>query len=301
MATSYLQNNQTRALFLKRRAIFKQVLNLSLALVLMFFDYHQKLDFLRNRIKDFSFPMFFFSQAPSHWAQVFSQYMQNQQAVLEKNERLSLQILTLEAKLHSLEIYKYHHQKIKNWLRVQDPGLKVLTTANILSIDTNSNRHIYILNKGQQGGVFEGQVAIDGKGVIGQIINVGTYTSALLLITDAKSAVPVINKRTGEHGIVSGMNKASELQMVNVPKTSHVLKDDVLMTSGLGLIYPFGIPLGHVTDVKNIPGDDFLQVIVRPLGDLHKNHLVILLESLKNIDIWREELQQRVEALESLE
>ena len=54
--------------------------------------------------------------------------------------------------------------------------------------------------------MFLGQPVLDAKGVMGQVIDVGPMTSTVLLISDAKSAVPVRNNRTGERAILVGTN-----------------------------------------------------------------------------------------------
>ena len=61
-------------------------------------------------------------------------------------------------------------------------------------------------------------------------------TSTVLLISDAASAVPVRNQRTGETAILAGTNKPEHLTLIYLPKTASVLKGDVLVTSGLGSV-----------------------------------------------------------------
>ena len=71
-----------------------------------------------------------------------------------------------------------------------------------------------------------------------------------MLISDAKSAVPVRNNRTGERAILVGNNNMSQLSLVNLPRTSSINQGDLLVTSGLGRLYPEGYPVGRVEDVK---------------------------------------------------
>ena len=167
-------------------------------------------------------------------------------------------------------------------------------------MEVNPNRHIYILDRGKIHHVFEGQVALDGKGLIGQVIELGAHTSSLLLISDAKCAVPVVNQRSGEHGIVVGQNNIQALQLVNIAKTGDVRIGDVFSTSGLGLVYPFGIPVGKVVAIENTPGEAFLKISVKPFANLNKHHMVMLLESHKDIDLWRQQMAERMHALEAL-
>jgi rod shape-determining protein MreC len=102
-------------------------------------------------------------------------------------------------------------------------------------------------------------------------------TSAVLLISDSKSAVPVSNNRTGERAILVGTNSIDQLSLINLPKTSSIHPGDILVTSGLGRRYPEGYPVGKVEKVNSIPGEDFVKVTVSPIALLNRNRLVLLI------------------------
>jgi len=153
--------------------------------------------------------------------------------------------------------------------------------AQILAVDTGNSRQIVVISKGSRDGVMQGQAVLDAKGVMGQVIHVGLMTSTVLLISDSKCAVPVINQRTGERGIVEGTNHIGHLALLNLPQTSLVTAGDLLVTSGLGGHYPEGYPVGFVEDIQNSTGDDFIKVSVTPIAWLNRSRLVLL--------IWPEE------------
>jgi rod shape-determining protein MreC len=102
-------------------------------------------------------------------------------------------------------------------------------------------------------------------------------TSTVLLISDSKSAVPVLNNRTGERAILVGTNSLDQLSLINLPKTASIHPGDVLVTSGLGGRYPEGYPVGKVEKVSSIPGEDFVKVMVSPIALLNRNRLVLLI------------------------
>lgn len=301
VATSYLQNNSSRELFINRRqAIFKQLLFLGLAVVLFVFDKHQFFNRVHQDLKSVSLSIQHVISYPERWFLVFSDYLENQHDLLLANQSLRQELLMTQTKMHQLEAFQKRFQELNAWVNSNDPMTRLAGTANMLSIEVNPNRHIYILDRGKKHHVFEGQVAIDGLGLIGQVIDVGTHTSSLLMITDAKCAVPVVNQRSGEHGVVMGQNDVLALQLVNVAKTSDVSVGDVLSTSGLGLVYPFGIPVGKVVAIENVPGEEFLKITVKPFANLNKHHMVMLLQSLKKINFWRQQLEERMKALEEI-
>jgi rod shape-determining protein MreC len=160
--------------------------------------------------------------------------------------------------------------------------------AQILAVDTTTARQLVVLNKGKRDKVYAGQPVLDAKGVMGQVVDVGLMTSTVLLISDSKSAVPVRNNRTGERAILSGINNLGQLSLINLPSTSSIAAGDLLVTSGLGGLYPEGYPVGRVEGVKNIPGDAFITVDVSPIALLNRNRLVLL--------IWPDKEQTKINA-----
>lgn len=299
MVTSYLQSDSSREIFLKRRrTFFRQLLNIGLAVALLYFDQRIEHNPIRNQLSTASSTFLMVTHKPLDWINYWINFADSQQDLVKDNQVLNSKILILEGQIHQLQILNYQNKKINQWVEQTDPTLKLAALANMISIEVNHNRHLYIINKGYKEGIFEGQVAIDGDGVIGQIIDVGKYTSTIMLVSDVKSAVPIINERTGEHGIVVGQNDFDTLLLLNVPKTHTLVRGDRLLTSGLGLVYPFGIPVGVVQNIENIPGEDFLKVTVVPSADLNKNHMVMLLQSLKNIEAWRQQLKARQARIE---
>ncbi len=299
MATSYLQNDYSRELFVKRRrAIVNQLLNIGLAVFLIVFDGKYHNNPLRQFLGSVTSTFHVVVHTPAQAFKSTHDFFRSQQELEIKNELLKLKVMELKTELHQVRARAHHHEIITGWLKASDEALQLSTLANILTIEVNSNRHIYLLDKGTKDGVFEGQVAVDGQGVVGQIIDVGLYTSTLLLISDSKCSVPIMNKSTGEHGVLVGDNKLEKLQLLNVPKTNGVKAGDMLITSGLGFIYPYGIPVGTVSAVKAIPGEDFLQVEVQPVASLNKYHMVILLKSFADIKKWQEQLKEREKIIE---
>lgn len=297
--TSYLQSDHSRQLFLdRRRNIVKHMFTFLLAIALMFFDIKHHQNPIRIFFGNISSTLQMMVTVPMDWMGKANQFVWGQQELQTKNQDLVQQVLNLQAKLQQKKLQVYQYEKLKKWLNFHESNLQFFDAANLLLIQVNPNRQIYVLDKGRENGVFEGQVAIDGQGVIGQIIDVGKYTSTLLLISDSKCAVPVINKRSGEHGVVVGNNKRDELQLLNMPKTIEIQVGDVLMTSGLGLVYPFGIPVGTVKSVSPIPGEDFLNVKIIPAASLNKHHMVILLKSYQDNKRWQTEMTQRLDVIE---
>jgi rod shape-determining protein MreC len=198
-------------------------------------------------------------------------------ALVQENMKLRYQQALLEAKLQHFLVLKAENSQLKALLRSTSESGAHAIAAQILDVEASQVRQLMVLDKGWRDGVREGQAVLDAKGVMGQIIDVGHMTSTVLLISDAKSAVPVRNHRTGEWAMLMGANQADNLVLLNLPQTSQIHRGDVLVTSGLGGHYPQGYPIGRVAQLRQVSGEPFIQVAVRPIARLNQSHLVLVL------------------------
>ena len=192
---------------------------------------------------------------------------------------------------------KQENSQLKQLLLTSSKEKMKTMAAQIMAVDLTSSRQLVILNKGKRDKVYVGQPVLDAKGVMGQIIEVGYLTSTVLLITDSKSAVPVSDNRTGEHAILVGTADPGLLSLINLPHTSMIAKGDLLVTSGLGRLYPEGYPVGRVDKITKISGDDFIKVDVTPVALLDRDRLVLLIWPGRDHALLTEQINQRMAAI----
>lgn len=249
-----------------------------LSVCLMFSDYHYKyLSSVRSGFSVFVSPLQYAVDYPVRIIGWVQSLVSAKTALINENIQLKYQQTMLEAELQKLMAIKEENSQLKELLLTASKAKMKAMAAQILAVDTSSSRQLVVLNKGKRDAVYVGQPVLDAKGVMGQIIDVGYMTSTVLLISDSKSAVPVRNTRTGERAILIGKNKLDSLSLINLPRTSSIEKDDVLVTSGLGRLYPEGYPVGKVDFVQSIPGEAFIKVDVTPVALLNRNRLVLLI------------------------
>lgn len=244
----------------------------------MFSDYHYKyLDSVRSGFSFIVAPLQYAVDYPVRIIGWVHSLVSTKTSLINENMQLKYQQTMLEAELQRLMAIKEENSQLKELLLTSSKARMKAMAAQILAVDTSIARQLVVLNKGKRDGVYSGQPVLDAKGVMGQIIDVGYMTSTVLLISDSKSAVPVRNNRSGERAILVGLNTLNQLSLINLPRTSNIKKDDLLVTSGLGRLYPEGYPVGRVANVKSIPGEAFIKVDVTPIALLNKNRLVLLI------------------------
>ncbi len=269
------------------------------SLIFMFADYHyQSLGQVRRGFSYAVAPIQYAVDYPVRvmgWVRLL---MSTKKSLIDENIQLRYQQTMLEAQLQKLITIRRENSQLKKLLSAATPATTQAMVAQIMAVDTTSSRQVVILNKGSRDGVFVGQPVLDAKGVMGQIIDVGSMTSTVLLISDSKCAVPVRNDRTGERAILVGTNSMTHLSLINLPGTSSIAKGDLLVTSGLGRRYPEGYPVGRVEDIKHLLGDDFMTVRVSPVALLNRNRLVLLIWPEEEQDMLTAQINERMNILE---
>lgn len=274
---------------------------LLLALTLMITDYHfQSIGEIRRGFSMMVSPLQFAVDYPMRLLEWVHSLFSSKKALIDDNMRLRYQQTILEAQLQRLLSLRQENLQLKALLSTSKAANARTMAAQILAVDASRSRQIVVLDKGSRNGIYVGQPVLDAKGIMGQVIDVGIMTSTVLLVSDAKCAVPVRNDRTGEHAILVGTNNLSHLSLINLPKTSSIAVGDLLVTSGLGRRYPEGYPVGRVIQVNNTSGDDFIKVSVSPIALLNRSRLVLLIWPEEGHNEITAQINERLRVLEGL-
>ena len=131
-----------------------------------------------------------------------------------------------------------------------------------------SLRQRVLINRGATNGVFKGQAVLDDKGLVGQTTHIGPWSAEVILITDPEHAVPVQIERTGLHTIAVGTGDTTFLALPYLPPNADIKSGDLLVTSGLGGVFPAGYPVARVTEVHRDAVQPLAQVRAAPLASI---------------------------------
>ncbi|MGN2370458.1 rod shape-determining protein MreC [Clostridium cagae] len=132
----------------------------------------------------------------------------------------------------------------------------------------------YIVNKGENEGIKKGMVVMAAQGLVGQVTSVGSNWSIVQSLINENIAVSVMVESTREStGYLKGYkdNKNRNLAKVyNLPIDSEIKEGDVIITSGVGMIYPKEIKIGEVTHVEEDKIKVMKSTVVKPYVDFNK-------------------------------
>jgi rod shape-determining protein MreC len=197
-------------------------------------------------------------------------------ALIAENQQFRTERLDTEGRLQRLEALEMENARLRQLLEsTQRVGNRTLV-AEILSVDLDPYRQRFDLNRGFANGALVGQALIDAQGVVGQIVRVGPFTSEAILITDADHAVPVSVNRNGLRTIAVGTGDSGQLRLPYLTNNADIVVGDLLVSSGLGGVFPPGYPVGRVLEVRLRPDQSFAEVIAEPASALDREREVLL-------------------------
>ncbi|MCU8487529.1 rod shape-determining protein MreC [Vibrio vulnificus] len=198
------------------------------------------------------------------------------QSLLEGNQNLKREVLRLRSDLLLLEQYKEENQRLRKLLGSSFVRDEKKMVAEVMAVDTSPYRHQVVIDKGRIDGVYIGQPVINEKGIVGQIIFVAAHNSRVLLLSDAKNAIPVQVVRNDIRVIASGNGDIDEIQLEHIPTSTDIQVDDLLVTSGLGGVYPEGYPVAYVTSVEHDTRREFAAIKAKPVVEFDRLRYLLL-------------------------
>ncbi|MGE4293380.1 MAG: rod shape-determining protein MreC [Desulfovibrio sp.] len=124
-----------------------------------------------------------------------------------------------------------------------------------------------MIDKGLFSGITEDMPVVTTSGVVGRVLKAGVTVSQVMLLTDVNSAVAVVGQEHRTKGVAFGRGPGKELAVRYMNINADLQPGELLVTSGLGGIYPKGMPVAVITRVERSELSLFLDVTATPLVD----------------------------------
>ena len=158
------------------------------------------------------------------------------------------------------------------------------TAAHIISGSSDSWSSTVTIDKGTSSGLSVGMPVTSSSGVIGQIVECGATSSTVLLVTDESSSVSAMVQSSRAQGMLDG-SAAGEVRLDMIRTDQTVEVGDIVVTSGLGGVFPKGLPLGKVTSVEKNPGSMYYTIVVEPYAHTENAEEVLVITSLTDSQV----------------
>lgn len=240
---------------------------------------------LRTYLTSFVSPLQYIADLPGALLDWSASRFTSRQSMLEENERLTSQITLMNEKLQRFVVLEEENRSLRRILDAPMRSEMHRMIAELMAVDNNPYSHQIVINKGAIDDVFEGQSVLDDTGIVGQIVEVGTTNSRVLLISDIIHAIPVRNSRNNVRMIASGTGVLNELSLNHVAHSDDIQEGDLLISSGLGNIFPEGYPVGTVNKIVRDESKPFASITATPSAQLDRlKYLLLLWPSDSGVD-----------------
>ena len=226
-------------------------------------------------------PVYWVADVPTRVSLWIDDVFVSRTDLLQENELLREQLLISRRELQLVDSLISENNRLLELREVtQSIGGKVLP-AEIINMSPDPYSKRVLINKGARDGVVIGQALLDANGLMGQVHEVLSYTSWVLLVTDFHHVTPVEVNRNGERALARGSRTtASELELEFVTQTQDMRAGDLLVSSGMGQVYPKNYPVAEIISVYADAGQDFAVVKARPLAQIASTrHVMVVLEN----------------------
>jgi rod shape-determining protein MreC len=256
---------------------FRFTLYALLSVVAMYLDQRQHyLEQVRYALQAAAYPVQLAVNSPSAAWRWLRDSVQTREALRAENARLRSTQHDLELRAMRYEALARENGELRGLREALPPIADRWLAAEIVNIQLSSLRQRLLIDRGAANGVFRGQAVLDDKGLIGQTTHVGPWSAEVILITDPEHAVPVRIERTGLRTIAVGAGDTSSLALPYLPGNADIKNGDLLVTSGLGGVFPEGYPVARVTEVHRDAVQPLAQVRAAPLSHVSTDGEVML-------------------------
>jgi len=231
----------------------------------------------------------FFTSAGQKIGDFFA-YFQDIDKLREENSTLKAEIAELKEENRKYSELKSKNDELRQALKLKDEFDDYsIVGANIIAAEPGNWFHVFKVDVGERDGIkVDSPVVTASRGLVGRVMDTDSATSNIQTIIDEESAVSGwIAKSGGGHAIVKGDLQLKEkglCKLVYIPIEVDVEAGDIVETSGIGGIYPKGIVIGKVIEVRKTNSELDRYAIIQPAADFKSLEEVFILKSGKNND-----------------
>jgi len=189
----------------------------------------------------------------------------NKELLIEKIDNLETTNYILSIQVQENELLRSENKLLRSSLNIQKKFNILGQMAEIILPEVRNGHSVITINKGLKDDIKAGSAVINNTGLVGQIVNTSDNYSEIRPLTSESFAVPAIIDNGKENIILYG-NGNGELEIPLFPASSSIEINDVLITSGIDDLYPKGIRIGKVIEIKLTKSPKFNYIIVQPFS-----------------------------------
>ena len=190
--------------------------------------------------------------------------------------KLKKENIKIKANLQRIDVLENEVTRLRSIRTATISRIKNIKIAKVLQRNIIPNKNSLKMNIGLEDNIKIGQTVMGINGLVGQVVEINTFTSKVLLITDSSSNVPAIIARTGQQVIVKGDRQTNMMEISFLKNEDDIQKGDLIVTSGQAARFIPSIKIGRVKDIVKNEGERFSRVTLIPLENINDINEVIV-------------------------
>lgn len=207
----------------------------------------------------------------------------NFRSTAAENEQLKERLAKAEMDLHAARQAEAENERLKALLGLHEKIDIKSIPARVIARDPSVWFNTITINRGSTSGVAVNMPVVTGGGIVGRVITVSPFASQVMLITDEKAGAGAVVGQLGQSGALGSVRGRADLgvsviEMRYVSGLEKVEIGDYVMTTGQDGIYPPGLNVGKVVDVKHGSATQAHTILIQPGAQLdHLEDVAVLL------------------------
>jgi len=203
--------------------------------------------------------------------------------ILEENRILTKKVNALLKENIYLKELERENRELRELLGSSYYEQFEIKLAKVIGKTKTDWKHSFFIDKGTNYNIKINMSVISQSGLIGRVITTSRNFSEVKLITDPNSSIAAMVQNSRKTGIVQGIG-TNTLKFDLVPKEAEVDIGDIIITSGLGGIFPKGIQIGRVSDIKNLDYELYKTIKILPACNFDNIEEVLIITNFSSLD-----------------
>lgn len=194
-----------------------------------------------------------------------------------ENQELRETNQSLKRQIADLKEIKLENDRLRRLLKFQTENSFKTISAQVIGHDVSHWSYYVTINKGTKDGIYPEMAVLAGEGLAGKVVDVTSHAASVILLMDTESRASALIQETRDVGLVEG-NGTPFLKLTYIDLHAQIQVGQTVVTSGLGGVYPKGIPIGQIVQISEDENRLNLSAVVKPLAEFSKLEEVLCVD-----------------------
>lgn len=210
----------------------------------------------------------------------FVKQIVNFRSTANENERMKQELATAQLDLRNARQAAEENERLRGLLNLKEKTGYDQVPARVIARDSSVWFNTVTINRGSSSGIALNMPVVTAGGIVGRVIALSPWTAQVMMVTDEKAAAGAIVGQLGGSsalGSVRGLGNSGLIEMRYVSGLEKVEVGDYILTTGQDGIYPPGLSVGEVVQVKPGTATQSHEILIRPGAKLDQLEEVAVL------------------------